>query len=761
MSITSIVTPLGLYDVVKPASSQTNAPFGYIRDPSAFGYGTPPRSDAPFTRVCGDIACPGTVAEQNCTKMGLGEVCSSVYDALIPDDLKGIFRDGPSSFSDSVSSIFDIQWRSYRNSTGYIVGSYLVPFFRQLSFLILDESIKAYEGLIVDMKEGGIGFRSHTAPIESFDYGSTWSEDLLFVEPETQCVNLNLTLDFELPRDGGKGKKYMVHLNLTDRGGFSALARTSPVYDSLPNGQDLNLRERAYKAAWLNNFYTMVYFNVTGPDRSNITRVDSKENATYPITNRTGTNFEVSQDIIRSNVAFGQYLNLNISQRATNGSHILTNPFNITSDYFSFVCEYLSYTANPSLHMTLINIASSCIGTSFYSPANINSTIVGCSLLYGAGQRTDGGQPLIFDPGSSWSVPIYSCATSVKATVRTASFVYNGTGLDSLTINNTQPKSYPDTSSLPLWGVEDMQSPRTISYSPPLWGIVGRANTTLPSTPYNLSTTAKESLYLPGFQGDTYLLVNGMDSLPMTKQNLPGVEFYAQALFTTTSITRPGISTWNNYADYSGQTSLALFAKWQQLSASAAGAGRILDLIWTDVAANAVLGTKGWGLTSVAASASTAPKSTKREVGPAGSDHVKVPIVVYEKYIRYRLPFAVPAFVVLSLTTAVLCALIILCVTGRTGPKRMRRLLEDTSVGRTLGVLLWPEKKKGLGTGEWTEAVGTRNVMIGREGITKEEESLVDGKEPRDGDWTEGGETKNTASVSESREVGARDEHEA
>lgn len=209
---------------------------------------------------------------------------------------------------------------------------------------------------------------------------------------------------------------------------------------------------------------------------------------------------------------------------------------------------------------------------------------------------------------------------------------------------------------------------------------------------------------------------------------------------------------WNGGADFSGYTSLALFAKWQQLSRTPADAAKIINLVWTDVAANTVAGTKGWGLPSAAAVAKAAKVGARADPALLLTE-VEVPIVVYEKYIRYRIPFAVPAFLVLGLTVAVLIALIVLLIAGRTGSNLMRRFLEDISVGRAMGVLLWPEKKKGLGTEEWVESVGTRSVTIGREGITKEEESLVGGEERKSREWRESGES------GEGRETRSQTEH--
>jgi hypothetical protein len=53
-------------------------------------------------------------------------------------------------------------------------------------------------------------------------------------------------------------------------------------------------------------------------------------------------------------------------------------------------------------------------------------------------------------------------------------------------------------------------------------------------------------------------------------------------------------------------------------------------------------------------------------------------------------------------------------VMGRTGPAKLRRLLDATSPGRILGGFLWPGKAATVrGTNEWVKAVGTRVVIVG------------------------------------------------
>ena len=325
ISAAAIVTPLGLYQVIEPSDSFDLEPFHYAQDNSPFGYGSPARMAGPFSRNCGDSKepCPGSWKNATCTQKGLAEVCTGVtYDRAIPEILSSTLRDRASTLNGSVSSIFDIQWRTQTNASDAFgaLGWYVKSAYRQIGILVLDPTIQLVDGLLVDAQNGGIGFRNHTVPLSVHEYGSTWDEDILFVEPETQCVNLNVTFEFQLTQNS-TGRLAPTNLTLRDQGGFSPLSRTSPDL-SVPedgNGQGhLDLRERAYKAAWLNNFLTLAYFNRTGPDPTNITRLDITlgmaftSNASNASTNRTTTvnSFKIEYQAIRSSLDFGQYLDL-------------------------------------------------------------------------------------------------------------------------------------------------------------------------------------------------------------------------------------------------------------------------------------------------------------------------------------------------------------------------------------------------------------------------------------------------------------------
>lgn len=118
-----------------------------------------------------------------------------------------------------------------------------------------------------------------------FDHGVTWDEDLLFVEPETVCVDTNLTLDYKI---SSVNMTYSNQINITDRGGFVNIGHELPQY--LFNNTQANpqLYERAFLAAWLQNYYTMLFLNITNPRNESagtprMQRIDSAMNKSIPV----------------------------------------------------------------------------------------------------------------------------------------------------------------------------------------------------------------------------------------------------------------------------------------------------------------------------------------------------------------------------------------------------------------------------------------------------------------------------------------------
>ena len=265
---------MGLYERVTPDDKPTKTNFHYVEDTSVFGQATLPREDLPWSRMCGAVVpwpCPNSYNNVSAERNDEGWVSEGEWlDSRVPQYVVDTFQSGLETMADSVSSFFDIQWRSYTreqidfntsiptdNFTTYPVGS-----FSQVESLALIDEIRVVEGLIVDMINGGIGFRNHSAP-PWHEHGSSWSEDILFIEPVTHCADTNMTLDFEIPKERTGKLSNVANLVLTDRGGFTNLITEWPDYTNEDPQADPQFEYRAWRAAWMVNAISMTTMNVT------------------------------------------------------------------------------------------------------------------------------------------------------------------------------------------------------------------------------------------------------------------------------------------------------------------------------------------------------------------------------------------------------------------------------------------------------------------------------------------------------------------
>ena len=112
-----------------------------------------------------------------------------------------------------MSSFFDIQARRVIYSTSDYDGDFekVLPVDSFCHFLItvVDDDYLLVDDLIVDAKRAGIGFRNHTIPMNA-PPGAEWDEDLLFIEPEAACTDMNISCQFEVPLP-----KFEQHSSLT------------------------------------------------------------------------------------------------------------------------------------------------------------------------------------------------------------------------------------------------------------------------------------------------------------------------------------------------------------------------------------------------------------------------------------------------------------------------------------------------------------------------------------------------------------------
>jgi len=94
--------------------------------------------------------------------------------------------------------------------------------------------------------------------------------------------------------------------------------------------------------------------------------------------------------------------------------------------------------------------------------------------MTGVPQRMSPGSSLLYEKGSAWSQKMFTCASAVKATVKTVSFNYNGTqnSLKSLTVTNITAKTYKDETEMPIWGVENTGNAWSNDGINLIWGLL-------------------------------------------------------------------------------------------------------------------------------------------------------------------------------------------------------------------------------------------------------------------------------------------------
>jgi hypothetical protein len=313
-----------------------------------------------------------------------------------------------------------------------------------------------------------------------------------------------------------------------------------------------------------------------------------------------------------------------------------------------------------------------------------------CGLIHGAPQRQDTGNSLIFESGSEWSQPLYACASAIKATIKTVSFSYNGTdnSLEDLTVTSIEDKAYAVGEALPIWGVENTGNAYTTSDLELIWGLVSDEY----ASHENISTVRQNSLYLPGYSGDAFLQTAGLDYMP-------GAEAFLDAMSPSYTV-ETNIQEFASFAadtvDYTGIMDISMLVRWQYLSQSAELASQIPNLIWADVAASAVVGTKG-----VLGPGNTATENI-------------IPILVTPivSQVKYHWPYAIPAFLVALILLIITIMAIIFALFGHHSIAKLRLNLQKASTGRILTAFLFQNEPNGMTMASKDWAKGPGKTMI-------------------------------------------------
>lgn len=185
--------------------------------------------------------------------------------------------------------------------------------------------------------------------------------------------------------------------------------------------------------------------------------------------------------------------------------------------------------------------------------SNINKIAVGTGLMLGAARRSDGG-PDRLDSNSTWSAPLYSCATALKTQIMDVLFRINGTNsLTNLQVTNMKSRNYSSDASLPLWAIEN--TGMNFTNVAPFWGIVDDKYESWP----HLWTLRNDHLHFPcgvDFESLDLSSIAATASAPAPRAALQKV--YKNRYLTSDYFV----------PDYSGLTNYPLFLRWQELSQS-------------------------------------------------------------------------------------------------------------------------------------------------------------------------------------------------
>lgn len=375
VAIAGILLPLGLSEGPTVASNFRPVDAQYIPDNSALALATTPeRGSFVYGRTCGFLApglpCPGN---------------NSPNDTNFSPQVIEIFNSTPHGpFTMEYRKFFDGEGPQ-KPSTGLMGAAE--------TFILRNDTFVA-EGLIIDMSldHPGIGFWNQTLP--PFQHGGTWSQDILWLEPVTQCVDTNLTVDYLLMN----GPSSVTDFNITDHGGFANLSHEPPSLNR--DGQHIDLWQHAYKGAAYSDLFAMDFLNLT--------REGSHVGASYPV--------DTNNSVALYGSSLGSLKVLPIS--------------------------YLNGSALESAQVI-------CQGYGKIDTANVTNVHVNCGIFLGPPLRTDGGDPRMFDRGSKWSQNIHACSSATRASVQTTTFSTNNTN-DVHNLRVTRATSNLDV----LWATE-------------------------------------------------------------------------------------------------------------------------------------------------------------------------------------------------------------------------------------------------------------------------------------------------------------------
>ncbi|KAJ9650876.1 hypothetical protein H2198_009830 [Neophaeococcomyces mojaviensis] len=562
----------------------------------------------------------------------------------------------------------------------------------------MNNQVQPFDGIIADTISGGIGFRNHSIPVSGIRYGAEWEEDILWMQPESACVDTNISASYT----GILDSHATYHGDLVDRGGFCNLQRISP-YDTsenttreyiFANGQaNPHLYERAYFLAWKNNAVSMEYLNITDPN-TNRSRILSHFGQKFQVNGTVTTVNPDSQAFFQLSRGSSMiYLPSKNSWNSTNNAYDkdqnpeIPNPHNITADILSKYQDYIK-------------------GTRIDNRVNISTLDIELGSFAGPAVRINQSAPNNASSAVTWERPYYVCAAATKVLIKTVRFRYNATkerNLNTLEIVHLKDKVYASEAKKPVWGFETPCMNETTTWNlsmiNPLWGLVS------PTTAEgrNITLLRSENFYIPASLQTNY----GFDwGLTASRHNgyTPATSGPSA---TWTAIFNYGIRDPYTGNDLNQQVFI------REMMRNTTSTSRLLNLMWTDMAANTMVGTRGIHQTKYQ------PMETRSQKRDKGSKYINLltgqyPVYILDRHIRYKWVYGIPAFICIGVVGIAVMLALISMICGHGTVERLRWFMFNVSLGRVFASYLYPEsmEEKSAQTKQWLQSVGLKPIRV-------------------------------------------------
>ncbi|USW57257.1 hypothetical protein Slin15195_G105760 [Septoria linicola] len=678
LAIAAVVTPLGLHSTLRNTELD-DVRFEYSRDTSAMGLATQSRA--------GYNNDDGVEVYNNDTGTGMRTVPDrddAFITTTIPLDISNVFKSADNANDNQTKPNPDSThvWLDHGKPRTQGRFQYYQQFF-------LENRTRAIEGLIISTQDTpGIGLRNHTLPPAS-EYGYTWKERILWLKPVTQCTSLNLTYEYMIPPPDGQ--YYALNQSIVNRGGFICLPELTPILDLNGTQSDPRYLNRAHAAAVLTNIFLAKYLKQN--------RTILKLNTRYSLGDYQDPESFTTWDASApepNRLYFSSFRSLDLAANTSNPS--LPGP-TLTS---------LKASNHSNIGDRVVTIDPLVKGYDRGDSADI--TIAGASggLMLGIGTQIDEeGNSLPesdaaqLNPGSMWSQPLFACMSGVAASVKEVTFQLNGTNtLDNLVVQSVEQVLYASEDDFPIWAME--QTNRNISQVSPFWGMISQeaANTA------DVATARQASFRLPASSTSVfggYALSSADDAVAGAKASLAAI----QDIYTAGDSNKfiPGSQ------DYTGGNNYLLYRQWQKLLGDPTTAGRVIDLIWTDLMANY--------LVSARSTLSTTQDDLATRRDESSILYANRPASQFSIGISYDWRHAIPALLFVCVYVGLLAWGLIMFMTRGLSITILRFMLNQTAAGRSITTERYHATSDldVTRTAVWARIRGDEMVRVGKDSV--------------------------------------------